>query len=213
MRTIDYWDNLIKNEQLDTASTAYIQQVIKNSSNTNQAVKSFLENKRDEEQKASNDFLKNEKLLEQRVVDELSKKDFIVTSLDLNREYEVLSPIIFNTTNRGIFNSHYIQLDSKYRQKKYKDILVTSKMSYSSEYGFDGLALLTLIDFNPFGFEGNVGHRQFDRAFYISLAEMKIRAKMMGGDAIIGLKADFDLDTQNFGAFYLQMFGTVVKFK
>ena len=36
---------------------------------------------------------------------------------------------------------------------------------------------------------------------------------MLGADAIIGMRQDIDLDTNQFQAFYLQMYGTAVKFK
>ena len=36
---------------------------------------------------------------------------------------------------------------------------------------------------------------------------------MLNADAIIGLKQDIDLDTTGFQYFYLQMYGTAVKFK
>ena len=70
--------------------------------------------------------------------------------------------------------------------------------------------MASLLD-GAIGFEGSVGQSSFDDAFYIAVAEMKIRAIEMGADAVIGVKMDFDLDTTNFGAFYLQMYGTAVK--
>ena len=35
----------------------------------------------------------------------------------------------------------------------------------------------------------------------------------MGADAVIGMRQDIDLDTNAFTYFYLQMYGTAVKFK
>ena len=73
-----------------------------------------------------------------------------------------------------------------------------------------GVLLLSLFDVAN-GYEGDVGQNYFDIAYYMSIAEMKIRARQLGGDAIVGLRMDFDLDTTNMSAFYLQMYGTVVK--
>ena len=40
-----------------------------------------------------------------------------------------------------------------------------------------------------------------------------MRAEKMGADAIIGMHQDIDMDTNHFQYFYLQMYGTAVKFK
>ena len=73
---------------------------------------------------------------------------------------------------------------------------------------------------NPFrsdwGFiwgEFSAGQNDFDKAFYVSVQELKSRASMLNADAIIGLKQDIDLDNRGFQYFYLQMYGTAVKFK
>lgn len=57
------------------------------------------------------------------------------------------------------------------------------------------------------------GHSQFDEAFFISVEELKKRAYYMGADAIIGMKEELNLDTNGFQHFYMQMYGTAVKFK
>jgi|GEM_PF-3113706 len=135
-------------------------------------------------------------------------KNIIVTTGDINKPYRIISPIIYNTTNRGIFSSLYEKLKTKYNDPFYKQLLITPELSPSKS--FDGLSLLTLFD-TSIGFEGNVGQQSFDPAFYMSIAEMKLRAHKMGGDGIVSYKIDFDLDTTNWGAFYLQAYGTVVK--
>ena len=134
-----------------------------------------------------------------------------VTTADIHTPYEIIAPIIFTTTNRGVFSSAFTELKRKYEESPYKDILVMPTHSpYKSGAGL-GVALGSLLDLS-FSFEGNVGHRWFDLAFYMCVAEMKMRAIQLGGDAIIGMHLDFDLDTTDWGAFYLQMYGTVVKF-
>jgi len=138
----------------------------------------------------------------------LYAKKIEVTTTDINKPYEIVAPIIFNTTNRGVFSSLYKKLLYKYKNSPYEELLTFPSLSPQTKV--DGLTFLTLFD-SPAGFEGNVGQRSFDMAFYISIAEMKLRASELGGNAIVGLKMDFDLDTTNFGCFYLQMYGTVVK--
>lgn len=56
-----------------------------------------------------------------------------------------------------------------------------------------------------------VGHNNFDAAYYIAVEELKRRAFLVGADAIVGLRADFDLDTNGYQYFYLQVYGTAVK--
>lgn len=132
-----------------------------------------------------------------------------VTTTDIHRPYEVISPIIYNTTNRGAFSSLYKKLLKKYSCPPYDKLLVFP--SLSPQMKLDGLALITLFDLSS-GFEGSVGQRYFDNAFYMSVAEIKLRASELGGHAVVGMKMDFDLDTASWGCFYLQMYGTVVRF-
>ena len=61
--------------------------------------------------------------------------------------------------------------------------------------------------------EFSVGQNEFDKAFFIAVEELKKRAARMGADAVIGMRQDIDLDTNAFTYFYLQMYGTAVKFK
>ena len=42
--------------------------------------------------------------------------------------------------------------------------------------------------------------------------ELKKRAALLGADAIVAMRQDIDLDTTSFQIFYLQMYGTAVKF-
>ena len=135
-------------------------------------------------------------------------KDITVTTEDLHCKYKILAPIVFNTTNKGVFSSAYKTLSKKYDDFPY-NLLIVKPKSESLASNESGLLWLTLLDAN-FGFEGSVGQQFFDKAFYMGVAEMKLRAAEIGANAIVGLKMDFDLDTTNYGAFYLQMYGTAV---
>jgi uncharacterized protein YbjQ (UPF0145 family) len=53
----------------------------------------------------------------------------------------------------------------------------------------------------------------FEKAFFMATEELKRKAFMLGGDAVIHMKQDIDLDTNGFQYFYLQMYGTAVKIK
>lgn len=60
--------------------------------------------------------------------------------------------------------------------------------------------------------EWSVGQSDFEKAFFIATEELKKRGEMVGADAIICMRQDTDLDTNGFAYFYLQMYGTAVKF-
>lgn len=61
--------------------------------------------------------------------------------------------------------------------------------------------------------EWSVGQSDFEKAFFVAVEELKVRAALLGADAIIGMRQDIDLDTNGFQFFYLQMYGTAVKYK
>ena len=61
--------------------------------------------------------------------------------------------------------------------------------------------------------EFSAGQNDFDKAFFIAVQELKARASILQADAIVSMRQDIDLDTNGFQHFYLQMYGTAVKFK
>lgn len=60
--------------------------------------------------------------------------------------------------------------------------------------------------------EWSVGQNDFEKAFYIAVEELKKRAVILGADAIICMRQDIDLDSNGFAYFYLQMYGTAVRY-
>ena len=138
-------------------------------------------------------------------------RDFPVTTVDLKQPYRVIGPVSVNTSNKGIFSSAYQKLVQHYEQDPYLRELVVRPRTESVRGGEGGLLLFSLLLSDTSAFEGRVGQSEFDRAYYICVAELKRRAAELGGDAVVGMRMDYDLDTSNFGAFYLQMYGTAVK--
>jgi hypothetical protein len=124
----------------------------------------------------------------------------IVTTADLKNDYEVLGPIYFSLSNKGLFGSQLGTLIKKYKTEienmKKENALNPARSDWGFIWG-----------------EFSAGQNDFDKAFYVSVQELKSRASMLNADAIIGLKQDIDLDTTGFQYFYLQMYGTAVKFK
>ena len=124
----------------------------------------------------------------------------IVTTGDIKQDYEILGPIYFQVSNKGLFGSALSKLTQKY-QAEIQNMKQSGAMSQDrTDWGF------------LYG-EWSVGQSDFEKAFFIATEELKKRAEMVGADAIIGMRQDIDMDTNGFSYFYLQMYGTAVKFK
>ncbi|NLM03677.1 MAG: YbjQ family protein [Clostridiales bacterium] len=126
--------------------------------------------------------------------------DIIVTTVDLKKDYDVIGPVYFQVSNKGLFSSTLSKLVKKYSaeiaNRKREGIMSGDRADWGFLYG-----------------EWSVGQSDFEKAFFVAVEEMKVRAKMLGADAVIGMRQDVDLDTNGFQYFYLQMYGTAVKFK
>ena len=130
---------------------------------------------------------------------EEASKNIIVTTGDLKRDYEVLGPVYFQVSNKGVFSSSLSELKTKY-MSEIQDMKKKGTMSQArSDWGF------------LYG-EWSVGQNDFEAAFFIATEELKKRAKLVGADAVICMRQDIDMDTNGFAYFYLQMYGTAVKF-
>lgn len=125
--------------------------------------------------------------------------DIIVTTGDLKRDYEVIGPVYFQVSNKGIFSSALSVLVTQYakelQQLKSNGALSEERSDWGFLYG-----------------EYSVGQSDFEKAFFIAIQELKKRATILHADAIIGMRQDIDLDTNGFTFFYMQMYGTAVRF-
>ena len=122
----------------------------------------------------------------------------IVTTGDLKEDYEIIGPVYFQVSNKGLFSSTLSDLVNKY-SAEIEDMKNSALMSErKSDWGF------------LWG-EYSVGQNDFEKAFFVATQELKKRALMLGGDAVVSMRQDIDLDTSGFQYFYLQMYGTVVK--
>ena len=126
-------------------------------------------------------------------------RDVIVTTGDINRQYKVLGPVYFQISNKGLFSNQLSKLKKQYKEElarlRKEGQIVKEKADWGFLYG-----------------EWSAGQSDFDRAFYIAVEELKKRAAMLNADAIISMRQDIDLDTTHFQFFYLQMYGTAIKF-
>jgi hypothetical protein len=127
-------------------------------------------------------------------------KDVIVTTGDLRQDYEVVGPVYFQVSNKGIFFNQLSRLLRQYKDEiaERRDLGQIGRPS--DDWGF------------LYG-EWSVGQSLFEQAFFVAVQELKKRAALLKADAIISMRQDIDLDTTGFQYFYLQMYGTAVRFK
>lgn len=122
-----------------------------------------------------------------------------VTTGDVQQAYDVLGPVYFQVSNKGMFSSSLSKLQKQYAAEidAMKDAGAMSKRrpDWGVLYG-----------------EWSVGQTDFEVAFYVAVQEIKKRAAMLGADAVVCMRQDIDIDTNAFQFFYLQMYGTAVKF-
>jgi len=123
-----------------------------------------------------------------------------VTTGDLRRDYEILGPVYFQVSNKGVFSSALSKLVKQY----------TAEIENAKKQGQVGA---TRADWGFLYGEFSVGQSDFEKAFFIAVQELKKRAALLAADAVIGMRQDIDLDTSGFQFFYLQMYGTAVKFR
>ncbi len=131
----------------------------------------------------------------------------ILTTGDLKQDYEVIGPVYFQLSNRGagLFKSSTFKTLQTSYEAKIAQLRKAGTLS-DKQNGSAG-------DF-VFGFFGEmaVTPNQYEIAFFIACEELKKRAALMNADAIVCMRQDIDLDTQGIQFFYLQMYGTAVRF-
>ena len=126
------------------------------------------------------------------------RSNIIVTTGDIKQDYQIIGPIYFQISNKGLFSNALSKLVKQYEAE-------IIDMKRSGQMGEDR------ADWGFLYGEWSVGQSDFEKAFFVSVEELKKRAALLGADVIIGMRQDVDLDTDSFQYFYLQMYGTAVK--
>lgn len=129
----------------------------------------------------------------------LSRQSIVVTTGDIKDNYEIVGPVYFQVSNKGLFSNRVIQLSKEYHDE-------ISQMRSSGQTGVSNM------DWGFLYGESTVGQSLFEQAFYIAVQELKKRAMLLNADGVIAMRQDIDLDTTGFQFFYLQMYGTAVRF-
>ncbi|MDB5013150.1 MAG: hypothetical protein JWQ25_1352 [Daejeonella sp.] len=124
--------------------------------------------------------------------------ELTITTGDLKREYEIIGPVYFSVNNTGIFKNKLALLIEKYENaiKSEKEAFAVSRQS-------NWEVLLS---------EALEGKNLLDKAFYISLMELKAKAILLKADAIIELSHNLELPTASHAFLQMQMYGTAVRF-
>ena len=127
-------------------------------------------------------------------------ENVIVTTGDLQERYEVIGPVYYQINNRPMGFSGKSKLSIK--ESEYAEIARNNRES--SGIGLVSALFMPVAEFGP-------GDSKFTTAFYIAVEELKKQAQRMGGDAVVAMRQDIDIDSNGFQYFYLQMYGTAVK--
>lgn len=122
----------------------------------------------------------------------------IVTTGDLKEDYEIIGPVFFQVSNKGLFSSTLSELINKYSAE-------------IEEMRNSALINKERIDWGGLWGQRSVWQNDFEKAFFVAVQELKKRAVVLGGDAVVSMRQDIDLDTNGVQFFYLQIYGTVVK--
>ncbi|MBR3354584.1 MAG: heavy metal-binding domain-containing protein [Oscillospiraceae bacterium] len=144
------------------------------------------------------------------------RKTVIVTTADLHVPYDIIGPVFYQLNDAGLggaFREIYRQYEEELNEWEAQGQSSNDKGSTFETLG----AVVNLISIIGGGMQDRDllggAHSAFDKAFYIATQELKNRALLLGGNAIVGMRQDIDLDTNGFQHFYLQMYGTAVKIK
>jgi uncharacterized protein YbjQ (UPF0145 family) len=128
----------------------------------------------------------------------IARQSIVVTTGDIKQNYEIVGPVYFQVSNKGLFSNQVVQLSNEYRaeiaQMRSSGQIGELKTDWSFLYG-----------------EWTVGQSLFEQAFYVAVQEIKKRTMLLDADGIISMRQDIDLDTTGFQFFYLQMYGTAVR--
>ena len=124
----------------------------------------------------------------------------IVTTADLQCPYEIVGPIFYQISNKGLLGG--LLSDMKLHYDEVLEELRARGQTGGGRHDWFSLVV-----------GGSVGQNDFDTAFFIAVQELKARAHMLRADAVIGMRQDIDIDTNGFQWFYLQMYGTAVRLR
>ena len=131
-------------------------------------------------------------------------KEIIVSTGDINKAYEIIGPVYFQVSNKpeGFETSTLLEYEELYAEE----------INYLKNSERNGGMREGSTEWSCGWGEWCLGDSNFEIAFFIAVEELKKRAAMVGADGIIYMRQDIDMDIEAFQFFYLQMYGTAVKY-
>ena len=185
-----FTDCLVDNPNMDMNVTTLVSDLMESPAEKKRKRLEYEKNKLEEAQREAENQLK--------ALEQIEK--VIVTTADIKQDYDVIGPVYYQISNKGLFSN----------------VLTKKKIEYSEllrNKAAKGQASDKRSDWGFLYFEWSAGQNDFDNAFFIAVNELKKRAVQIGADAIVGMRQDIDIDTNGFAYFYLQMYGTAVKIR
>jgi len=129
----------------------------------------------------------------------------IVTTGNIKENHSIIQPVFVQISNKGVLKNQYEQLEIKHQKL------------------IQGLQDKELLPPNPSSKKRNslsssmestdITGVRMEKAFYIALEEIKQKAAHLEGDAVVYMRYETDFLANPSNEFYLQMYGTVVKFE
>ncbi len=160
------------------------------------------ENERKQKDEEEKQRIRNEEILIRQEEIRKTAKKVIVTTGDLHRDYEIIGPVYIQVNNKS-------NQFSTLRKKHVERLEELQKSGQGSNDSTSFLEIMELLFLNGGAYNG---HSVFDDAFFVAVEELKEKAAWLGADAVVGMRQDIDLDSTGFQYFYLQMYGTAVKY-
>jgi Putative heavy-metal-binding len=133
------------------------------------------------------------------------KTNIQVTTGDLKQNYTIILPIFVQISNKGILKNEFEKLEIKY-QILLKDLQEKGVLTPEHKGKKDSLRELTGEN------KSDIVGLRMEKAFYIAIEELKKKAEKLDADAVVSMRYETDLVSGNHADFYLQMYGTAVKF-
>jgi hypothetical protein len=133
------------------------------------------------------------------------KSKIILTTGDLKQAYTVLNPVFVQISNRGVLKNEFERLEAKY-QVYLKELKEQGVLPHEHKGKKDSLHS------DKSDLKSDIVGLRMEKAFYIAGEEIKEKAEKLGADAVVVMRYETDILSTNNSDFYLQMYGTAVKF-
>lgn len=127
-------------------------------------------------------------------------KKILITTGDIEQKYQLLGPVFYHISNKGLFSNQLAKLIKKHNEDIQK---------FNSQGGSFYDSDWSIV----YGSHYLQNNDEQEAAFIISLRELSSKAENLGADAVINMRCDIKFEVSGFQGFSLHIFGTAVKFQ